>query len=334
MNVNQRSAEKPRLAFLDMTKGILVLLMVIYHTLNYTSHYHLGFRYLSFLPPSFIFITGFLISHVYTLRYPVGGWVTVRRPLVRSAKLLVLFTALNVVAHFVRSPVYGQPLELLEFFQRWLQIFIVGSERAAVFEVLLPIAYLLLLAPPIMSVAHGSRIFLPVLTFSLVAGCVYLERAGLVLINLNLISAGVLGMCIGQLLPHPTNIGRFFWLALAIYCMYWPLSVARGYVYIVQLLGACIALAFICGLSIRAGHRGWWQQSIIRLGQYSLMAYIVQIGVLQLLSRYAGRPDPLSLTGTGLFFTTLVLTLLSVEFTAWVRDRYTSAESLYKAVFA
>ena len=41
---------KPRLAYLDMTKGILVLLMVIYHSLNYTNQYQLAFRYLSFCP--------------------------------------------------------------------------------------------------------------------------------------------------------------------------------------------------------------------------------------------------------------------------------------------
>ena len=42
--VTPTTPPKPRLAYLDMTKGILVVLMVVYHSLNYTNQYHLGFR--------------------------------------------------------------------------------------------------------------------------------------------------------------------------------------------------------------------------------------------------------------------------------------------------
>src|SRR6184192_3526731 len=51
---------------LDFTKGMLVLLMVLYHWLNYFVASEGDFyRYLRFVTPSFIFITGFLISNVY-----------------------------------------------------------------------------------------------------------------------------------------------------------------------------------------------------------------------------------------------------------------------------
>src|SRR5690349_11729639 len=48
---------------LDFTKGVLVLLMVLYHWINYfvTREGDL-YRYLRFITPSFIFITGFLIA--------------------------------------------------------------------------------------------------------------------------------------------------------------------------------------------------------------------------------------------------------------------------------
>ena len=56
---------RPRIAALDMTKGVLVVAMVIYHSFNYSQDYSLGFRFLPFLPPSFILITGFLIARLY-----------------------------------------------------------------------------------------------------------------------------------------------------------------------------------------------------------------------------------------------------------------------------
>src|SRR5579872_386052 len=54
-----------RVPALDFTKGALVLIMVLYHWMNYFivldwTYY----RYLHFLTPSFIFITGFMISNI------------------------------------------------------------------------------------------------------------------------------------------------------------------------------------------------------------------------------------------------------------------------------
>lgn len=54
-----RGSDVGRIPALDFTKGALVLTMVLYHWLNYfvgvTGYYY---RYLHFLTPSFIFITG------------------------------------------------------------------------------------------------------------------------------------------------------------------------------------------------------------------------------------------------------------------------------------
>ena len=64
--VDASSGRRGRISALDFTKGALVLVMVLYHWLNYFVGPQGDFyRYLSFLPPSFICITGFLISHVY-----------------------------------------------------------------------------------------------------------------------------------------------------------------------------------------------------------------------------------------------------------------------------
>src|SRR5688572_15112722 len=54
---------------LDIVKGLLVVLMALYHGINYTAHLGLAFKWLGFLPPAFIFITGLLLSIVYTRKY-------------------------------------------------------------------------------------------------------------------------------------------------------------------------------------------------------------------------------------------------------------------------
>ncbi len=69
------------------------------------------------LTPSFIFITGFLVSHVYLRRYAADSPVLRGRLLRRGLKLLALFVALNVVDTVIgsRTPaatcgaVAGQP---------------------------------------------------------------------------------------------------------------------------------------------------------------------------------------------------------------------------------
>src|SRR5688500_8201770 len=62
--------ESTRVASLDFVKGTLVLVMVLYHWLNYFVGLEWGgYKYLRFLTPGFVFITGYLISHVYLARF-------------------------------------------------------------------------------------------------------------------------------------------------------------------------------------------------------------------------------------------------------------------------
>jgi peptidoglycan/LPS O-acetylase OafA/YrhL len=325
---------RSRLAYLDMTKGILVLLMVVYHTLNYTNQYYLGFRYLSFLPLSFIVITGFLLSNVYSVRYRDGDRQLVGRLLWRGVRLLVLFTVLNMVAQFVRSPSYGQSVGLIGFFNKWTEIYFTGGSSSSAFEVLLPIAYLLLIAPALIALSHRAQPFLPIASAIAVIGCAVLDYRGLALVNVNFVTAGILGMLVGQLLPDLTGLGRYFWLTLIGYVVFFPLGFSRGWIFLIQLIGAVIALALIVAASIKLGAEGWWRHRIIRIGQYSLVAYIVQIGILQALSRLFGRPDPWSMEALILFTITLFMMTLIIECTEWLRNHFGGANSAYKAVFA
>src|SRR5262249_39457158 len=88
-----------RIASFDFIKGPLVLVMVLYHWLNYfVGLQWSGYRYLRFLTPSFIFITGFLVSYIYLAKYSYDDPRLRRRLVRRGGKLLLLFVLLNVVA--------------------------------------------------------------------------------------------------------------------------------------------------------------------------------------------------------------------------------------------
>jgi uncharacterized membrane protein len=323
-----------RLPYLDLTKGVLVILMVVYHSLNYTSEYQLSFRYLSFLPPSFILITGFILSHIYARKYDPLDRSLTRRLVVRGVKLFALFTLLNVVAQYTRSPVYGQAVGISTLIRNWDETFLIGSGKVAVFEVLLPISYLLVISPWLLRIAHRHSSFLLLLTVVLIGTCTYFDRRGESLLNLNLLTAGVLGMLIGQNLTSPFFLKRLAPFALVAYCIYIPFGRQLSYMYLIQLIAACTVLAAVAGICMRFTAESCWERRVLRLGQYSLLAYIVQIGVLQLASRFIGRPDPLSVLAAGSFLVTLIATSASVEFTRWMTVRSTSADRLYRAVFA
>src|SRR5258708_615613 len=96
------TSRKPqRIAALDFTKGALVLIMVVYHWLNYFYRPQGDvYKYLRFLTPSFIFITGFLVSNVYLSKYGVTDPRLPRRLIQRGLKILGVFVVLNVIRVF------------------------------------------------------------------------------------------------------------------------------------------------------------------------------------------------------------------------------------------
>src|SRR5271168_93738 len=99
------SAPKPqRISALDFTKGALVLIMVLYHWINY----FIGpqweyYQYIRFLTPSFIFITGFMISNVYLSKYAAADPRLSKRLFTRGLKLMAIFLVLNLARAFVVS---------------------------------------------------------------------------------------------------------------------------------------------------------------------------------------------------------------------------------------
>lgn len=330
------AAVQPRNEALDFTKGSLVLIMVFYHWLNYfVSVEGEIYKYLRFLTPSFIFITGFIISHVYLARHAGGDRRVYVRLLQRGVKLLLLFTVLNVLAGLVIKENYNGPaLGIESFLGNLYSIYVLGNGRA-IFDVLVPISYVLLLAPVVLLLSAVSRLAVHAVAVVALLLAAVANVTGTLSPNLALISIGMLGMMIGTvsidrieaLLRHP------IWIALA-YAGY-AAAVARWDVlFPLQILGVCLSLLLIYLLGTSWTGSGVVRQQISELGNYSLLAYIAQVAILQLLRR-ALAGTPLSAPELVLvFFVALAVTVAVVRIVALLRMRSTDADRLYRAVFA
>lgn len=322
-----------RIEPLDWTKGMLVLCMVAYHSINYSAYRPLAFRFLPFLPPSFVLIAGLVVGSIYTARYNLDSWKPYARLMVRGAKLLLLFTLLNVgycvlAAHSLAGG-------LLEFADRASLIFVSGNGRAAIFEVLLPISYFLLLVPVLLWLRSKAVWTTPVCGIGICVLCSVLESRGISSENLTLLSAGILGMTLG-LVPMET-LDRFArkwtWVGL-IYLLYQILRWFIGDIYPVEMFGAVASVLLLYAVACYLDMSAWTGRQMVLFGRYSLLGYLAQIALLQVIVKaVGGKPEHWSgvLVVAGL---TTILLYFVVRLVNSLRQRNASMDLIYKFVFA
>lgn len=322
------SARSGRINALDWTKGMLVLFMVVYHGINYSVFRPVAFQYLAFLPPSFILIAGFIVGHVYAAKYDLKSLTPYLRLGVRGLKLLVLFALLNLAFIIVRerSLYHG----FWEFGVRFEDIFLLGNGRVGIFEVLLPIAYFLLLAPLLLWSRRYTWLGVPVVAAVLFALCLFVDSD-----NLGFLCVGVIGMAIGLI---PMN--RIEWLArkwplvLLLYGVYRLISFRFGETFPVQTTAAVVSVLLLFAIGLRTDSTNWLGRQIVVLGNYSLFAYLAQIPLLRVLAKlWGGQPDaPVSVALLILLASGLLWVLvLGVD---RLRKESRPVDTSYRAVFA
>jgi len=326
-----------RLASLDFAKGVLVLVMVLYHWLNYFIGLQWdGYRYLRFLTPAFICISGFLVSRVYLQRYSADDPRLRRRLLGRGLKLLALFLALNILIDWTLGGGRVFNLSRPAMALSWAEaIFVQGRGGFAAFEILVSIAYFLLLAPLVLLVSKRLAIPLWVIAAIAITAAAVVSNMRSLNPHLEILPLAFLGLAAGAntssrlasplsspvlvLLAYP-----FYLAAVAMWNVSYPLLV----------VAVTLNLLLIHVSTLLWGTSGAIQQYVVRIGQYSLLSYIVQIAVLQLLRRalqgqYLGVPALI-----GSLAVALAVTVAVVELTVLLRSRSTGFDRLYRVIFA
>lgn len=321
-----------RIDALDWTKGSLIICMVIYHAINYSAFRAMSFQYLAFLPLSFILITGFLVGQIYAIRYDLGTWKPYARLSIRGTKLFLLFAGLNAGFYVISKGGFYQGWS--EFMARSGGIFLSGKGRSAIFEVLLPIAYFLLLAPLLLWLRFWKCGLVAVMAGALFFICTALEWNGRSFQNLGLFSAGVIGAALGLVRMEGIDKVAAQWLPVLLpYVLYRLCSRCFGEIYPVQVFGATasVFVLYSCALHLDCG--SWFGRQIVILGRYSLLGYLAQIAILQALVKLCGgRPDHWAgVLGFGIATAALLFAIVRVVHAQ--RQSLPVVDLFYKTVF-
>jgi peptidoglycan/LPS O-acetylase OafA/YrhL len=322
---------------LDFAKGVLVVWMVVYHWMNYfVSVVGDIYVYLRPVTPSFLFITGFVVSYGYLHRYSPTDPRLQRRLLQRGAKLLLLFIVLNLAASFVVSETYnGAQLGAEVFVENAFETFVLGRGNA-VFDILVPIAYFLLLAPVILGASAVLRLPLILIAGVGLVLATALGIAGRANVLTDFLSMATLGLAVGAsalerlqpLLSRP--------LVLAfVYLLYLAAVTAWNVLFPLQVIGVCLTVIalYLVGLRHCSSNAFGWRQ-VVELGRYSLFAYVAQIVFLQMLRLALASFDlhgALSLIPLG---ATVAATCAAVRLTDRARRHSSPVDRAYRLVFA
>jgi hypothetical protein len=329
------AAHGERNAALDFTKGGLVLCMIAYHTLNYFRYDVRLLRHLHFVPASFIFIAGFLITSVYLPKLLAGDTRVYHRLFVRGLKVSFLFLALNVIVQAFFEQSYNRDLGLGVFLSHLDQIFLTGERHASVFGVLLPIGYLLLLASALLRAMRVCVLWCHVVAVIIFGLCAALAQADLLTFNLELVSMGLIGMVAGSV-----SRARLDALSLQLpaimmgYALYAIVTHVVYPTYVINLPGVALSLLLIYALGARLGSGGLVIRQIVLVGNYSLLSYLVQIAALQLLFRIFRAFGVLERDIVVPFVATIFLTFAVVNSVDRFRSRSRAANRAYAFLFA
>jgi len=330
-----------RIVALDYTKGMLVLIMVLYHWINYF-WFAQDNRYLRFLTPSFIFITGFIISNIYLTKYGVQDPKLFKRLVERGLKILAVFIGLNVIRSLV---LFGRALWTVPSARpsasSLIEVFTIGTgggggqSKLLAFFILVPISYLLIISAIILGLTRFYRYAVWIICTLSILSVVGLDLFGLQSPNLELVSIGLLGMIAGSFPIDRVNsfVQHPYWLAVG-YLLYLAAITVWNVIYPLQIMGVCLSLMIIYLLGQPRSEPGKFTNCILLLGKYSLFGYIAQIAVLQILRRALNNIDSEALVLVLSFVLGFALTIAAVEAMDRFRAIFRPVDKVYKAIFA
>jgi peptidoglycan/LPS O-acetylase OafA/YrhL len=321
---------------LDFVKGFLVVVMALYHGMNYFSNVPAEYYgYLRFVNGSFVFISGYVVAAFYTGPARDDRFAAFRRLASRGFKLLCIFTVLNLAVSAVgvtnyRAVTFG----LSDYLASTADIYGSGQAHQIAFRILVPISYVLMVSG-LYLVSQRSQAILVAATIA--AALLWTFFTPLVA-NVFFVLTGLVGLSFGLLLmKHGLLRHRI---------RSWPLILV-GFVALASVMnwlsGNALAYGVGVGLLLKLVYDGsallakdgrvyrW----LVLFGKYSLVSYIAQIAFLFVLHRaMRGHEfDPrielaLAFVATCAF---LLAACVSIE---RLRRRFRLVEGTYRLVFA
>lgn len=332
--------ETTRDSTFDQLKGLLVLLMVAYHVLSIASTAPAeSFRYIRFISGSFIFISGYVISHFMLADFRASPRVATVRLIKRGLKIVLLFTALNLA---LRSSGFGNAEKLALGAARepaqlaW--VYLTADPRLASFIILLPIGYLLVAAPAILALALAQRrtrtVAAALLLIALVLGAI--PAVTDISANVEFMLVGLIGLSTGLLFggPKRARAPNALAAAVGVVVSVW-LTAQLGTTVSGYAIGIALLLGSAAALVVALPQIAPVEATLTALGRYSLICYIAQIAIIQAVFKATAsqRWDAAApVTALGIA-TALLLVALCVALDT-VRRESALADRSYRLVFS
>lgn len=320
---------------LDFTKGFLVYLMVLYHWFNYFVGPSGIYKYIRFLTPSFIFITGFIVSSIYFVKYDIHDLRLPVRLATRGLKIIAVFVVLNAIVSAVLpiDSMLHPPMPQL------LVTNLIGTAtpgvKEATFPVLVPIGELLLLSAVLVFAYRLSRYVVHACCGLAFAAVILLRVSGINNPNAELIAIGLLGMVLGMVpLPRLMSVVEQPVILVIAYVLF-DIAVSHwGDIYSLQVLGVCLSISVIYLVGASRWAASWLGRIVVLIGKYSLVGYISQIAILQVLRRTMTTNTLGTYRFALSFVLAFVLTTWSIMLLSAARKRSGAIDRSYKFVFA
>jgi hypothetical protein len=257
------------------------------------------------------------------------------RLLQRGLKVLLIFAALNLAIH---ASSFGNAakahLGAQGFVENAATIFVVGDGHLSSFLILLPIAYLLMLAPLFLAIARRAPV--PVSGTLLLAALAIAGVSPEAAPVAGFLLLGLCGLCLGMPMMAERLVGAArpglpatsVGLLLALW-----LAGRYGGPPFFYCLGVACVLKFLWD-AVRWLPERWLGMAAL-VGRYSLPAYIVQILLIQCAFRalLVQRADADSKTLV-LIVAVAAGTVAVCVLTEWLRSRSSAVDRTYRWVFA
>lgn len=315
--------------------------MVAYHTLNYfLDGYHILYAYIGYVTQAFIFYSGFVSGTVYFNKLIANKKLVYKRLILRGCKIILLFFVLNLLIHALFQKNFGnQDLGLHLFLDNITAIFLTGNDKIARFAILLPIGYVLLLSPVLISLhRYKYYAFTTIIVFWLLADVMDVRG----FFNFNCILTGIAGVFGGLIYNDQykhLSIKPLRFAAVAIVLFFLIVFIPfysdprSHYIsYFLYIIVIVYNMHLLCSFLNPAG---LLIRQVLKFGQYSLYLYLAQIFILQIVKKILGfNLSSVSVIHFLLFiFVTLMLVGLCY-LTDFLRNRFTLMDKIYRFVFA
>ncbi len=321
--------------YLDHVKGVLVIVMVIYHTMNYFSYadaHDIG--HVRFVSGAFVFLSGYILSTLYESKYALNKSIACKRLFERGVKLLIIFTALNIMINLIGVQNYkNNPYDVQSFLNSMIEIYVYGNYPSAAFQILLSISYLLIVSS-LYFIYPSLRII--ILLLILILTIVITLHFNIDYPILYSGTIGLIGLSLGMFIKLDTR-----------YCMTNKLIIVCGILVLIGIMeyldrnlltytfGVMIVLKLLYDLAHTLDLNNKLNDAIIMFGQYSLVCYIMQIAFLHALFRLLGKQKwGMGIETISLFIMTNVFLWGLCLLIGNMREKFSVVDKSYKFIFS